>query len=367
MARPPSIELQLAGRRRRARYRADVAEPRSGAARGALVSGLERAGALTSLRVRDAFLQVPRELFLPGLPLRTVYRDEAIVTHQDARGVATSSSSQPAIMALMLDALSVEAGSRVLEIGAGTGYNAALLATLAGPRGRVVSVELDPETAAEACSALAAGGYAAEVVVADGRAGWPAGAPYDRIIVTASADEAPKAWHDQLVDGGLLVVPLRVGGAGVQAIPALRRDDAGFRSVAVLSGGFMPLRTRPDEKIERETLVEPPAGRPRWRPLGTKAPRWSLALYLAFELPPGRLAQGPAGIGVTGADGRSLALVTGGRVLDRVAAWGDPEPEELLVELLEEWHRRGEPTEAQLELSIRYEGRAAILEHRWLV
>src|SRR3989440_8507888 len=118
-----------------------------------LVRRLERGGTIWSPAVREAFLAVPRERFLPGRPLEQVYRDEAILTRRDAGGAPTSSSSQPAMMALMLEQLRLEPGQRVLEIGAGTGYNAALLATIVGPR-RVVSVELDPETAAEARDAL---------------------------------------------------------------------------------------------------------------------------------------------------------------------------------------------------------------------
>ena len=94
-------------------------------------------------RILDAFARVPRHLFLPGLPLDAVYADDAVVTH-DEGGVPTSSSSQPSLMARMLDQLEVGAGDRVLEIGAGTGYNAALMAALGAA---VTTVELQPEVA----------------------------------------------------------------------------------------------------------------------------------------------------------------------------------------------------------------------------
>src|SRR5918993_589471 len=126
-----------------------------------LVERLRRQGYLTDDRVADAFGEVPRENFLPEyadrLGLAAVYRDEAIVTRRDPETrLPTSSSSQPAIMARMLEMLDLRAGQRVVEIGAGTGYNAALLDRLVGPKGSVTSVELDREVAAPAREALLA-------------------------------------------------------------------------------------------------------------------------------------------------------------------------------------------------------------------
>ena len=104
--------------------------------------------------ILDAFARVPRHLFLPGVPLDGVYADDAVVT-RDEGGVPTSSSSQPSLMARMLDQLEVRAGDRVLEVGAGTGYNAALLATLGAA---VTTVELQPEVAEAAREHLGAAG-----------------------------------------------------------------------------------------------------------------------------------------------------------------------------------------------------------------
>jgi protein-L-isoaspartate(D-aspartate) O-methyltransferase len=111
-------------------------QSRSSELRAGLVRRLEAGGWIRSPRVREAFLATPRELFLPEFAAReglgAVYRDEAIVTKRARHGMPLSSSSQPAIMALMLEALEPADGMRVLEIGAGTGYNAALLAHLVG-------------------------------------------------------------------------------------------------------------------------------------------------------------------------------------------------------------------------------------------
>jgi protein-L-isoaspartate(D-aspartate) O-methyltransferase len=321
--------------------------------RRALVRRLERAGAISSPAVRDAFLEVPRERFLPGRALGEVYRDEAILTRRDRSGAPMSSSSQPAIMALMLERLNVEPGQRVLEVGAGTGYNAALLATIAGP-GCVVSVELDDETAAAAREALAA--YEVEVVTGDGREGWAPGAPYDRMIVTASAETVPRAWHDQLTEGGILVAPLRAGGGHPQAIPALRKEEDGFRSVSVLCGSFMPLRGGP---IAGRPDLIPPRGRARIRPFRSSGPRWALALYLALEAPEGSYVDGDGTFGIR--IGQNLALVTD----VGICAWGGSEAEELLERLLEEWRARGRPTESRLTITVRYDDERARIGHGW--
>jgi protein-L-isoaspartate(D-aspartate) O-methyltransferase len=214
------------------------------------VQTLWRDGLIRSSAVRDAFLEVPREFFVPEFAeregLAAVYRDESILTKRNVHGVPLSSSSQPAIMALMLEQLQLAEGMRVLEIGAGTGYNAALLSVLVGRRGRVISVDVDPEIARGARRALRGAGYKARVMVGDGREGFADAAPYDRIIVTASSDSVPVAWFEQLDPGGLLEVPLRLSASGAQAIPLLRKGRAGFRSTGVVAGGFMPLRSAGD-------------------------------------------------------------------------------------------------------------------------
>lgn len=150
--------------------------PSGRALRRQMVEQLEGDGCLTSPVVGRAFRSVPRERFLSEIAeregLERVYQDQAIVTAKDERGIPASSSSQPSMMASMLEQLDLRPGQRVLEIGAGTGYNAALLARIVGARGEVTSVELDPATARGARRGLASVKSPARVVRGDGHGGW---------------------------------------------------------------------------------------------------------------------------------------------------------------------------------------------------
>lgn len=166
-----------------------------------------------SERVAAVMRTVPRHVFIPQVTLEVTYSDSTVVTRRDSSGIVTSSSTGPGLMGVMLDQLGVDRGMRVLEIGAGTGYNAALLAGLVGPSGHVTSVEITPEVADEARGALAVAGVAnVEVVCGDGQDGYLPNAPYERIIATAGVWEIPQAWAEQLAPGGVLVAPLRIKG-----------------------------------------------------------------------------------------------------------------------------------------------------------
>jgi protein-L-isoaspartate(D-aspartate) O-methyltransferase len=212
-----------------------------------------REAAPAAERILDAFDRVPRHRFLPGVPLDAVYADDAVVT-RDEGGVPTSSSSQPSLMARMLEQLDVRPGDRVLEVGAGTGYNAALLAALGAA---VTTVELQPEVAAAAAEHLRGAGVEVRettaeagrdggavepgsvfVVTGDGAA--PPAGPYDRVIVTAGCWSIPGPLVDAVADGGILVAPLRIN--GVELVLPLRREGAALRGAGGIPCGFMPLR-----------------------------------------------------------------------------------------------------------------------------
>jgi protein-L-isoaspartate(D-aspartate) O-methyltransferase len=217
-----------------------------------------------STAVAAALGDVPRHLFLPGLPPESAYRDDAIVTKRDAGGQPISSSSQPAIMAIMLDQLDLAPGLRVLEIGAGTGYNAALMRHIVGGDGTVVSVDIDSEVAGQARDHLASAGYPdVTVVAADGAAGYPPSAPYDRVIATVGVSDLAPAWLDQLHPDGRIVVPLDVRGTPLAvafepADPAGPRETARghWRSVSLTPCGFMRMRG-PLAGPERTVLLAP--------------------------------------------------------------------------------------------------------------
>src|SRR5260370_29689494 len=143
-------------------------EPGAGVLRGGLVEAVRLKGCLCSPALAEAFGAVPRRLFIPHVPVEEAYRDCHIVTKRLPDGEAVSSCSQPYIMAVMLDQLDVRPGHRVLEIGAGTGYNAALLAHLVGAAGRVTTIDIDADTAAAAPAHLDAAGVANGRVVCRG-------------------------------------------------------------------------------------------------------------------------------------------------------------------------------------------------------
>ncbi len=207
----------------------------------ALVNELKKNGAIQSASTEAAIRAVLRHQFLPGTRLEDAYSNRAISVKQDSHGEWLSSSSEPAIMAIMLEQLGLKPGQSVLEIGAGTGYNAALMAHIVGESGRVVSVEIEPDLAEAAREHLAAAGFGqVQVVCADGWYGYPAGAPFDRIMLTVGAPDISPAWWRQLMPGGRLVLPLLLKGP-TKSIAFERVDDS-LASVSVRDCAFISLR-----------------------------------------------------------------------------------------------------------------------------
>lgn len=181
--------------------------------------------------VLAAMGRVPRERFMRIEPPEEAYADRAW-------GIDCGQTiSQPYMVALMTEALELSGGERVLEIGTGSGYQTAVLAELAG---RVISLERHEPLSLEAAAALCELGYGnVQLVVADGTQGWPAEAPYDRILVAAAAERAPAALLAQLAEGGLLVMP--IGPPGDQLLKRFRKTQDSIQSMDLTSCRFVPL------------------------------------------------------------------------------------------------------------------------------
>ncbi|OWJ54885.1 protein-L-isoaspartate O-methyltransferase [Pyrodictium delaneyi] len=176
-----------------------------------LVEKLVREGYIRSERVKRAMLRVPRELFVPEELRHMAYEDTPLpIGHGQT-------ISAPHMVAMMTEFADLEPGMRVLEIGAGSGYHAAVIAEVVAPSdlprdrwGHVYTVERIPELAEYARRNLDRAGYAdrVTVILGDGTKGYPPAAPYDRIIVTAAAPEVPKPLLEQLKPGGKIVIPI---------------------------------------------------------------------------------------------------------------------------------------------------------------
>jgi protein-L-isoaspartate(D-aspartate) O-methyltransferase len=167
--------------------------------------------------VLDAFRRVRRELFVPEELAAAAYEDRPVPI---AHGQVTT---QPSLVGQMVAALELRGGERVLEVGTGLGFQAAILGVLAGG-GRVWTVERFADLAEGAIANLAAAGVAnVTVVVGDGTLGWPEGAPYDAVVVAAAAPRVPAPLAVQLAEGGRLVQPLGPGGAELVTLLCKRR------------------------------------------------------------------------------------------------------------------------------------------------
>lgn len=211
--------------------------------RQALVAHLKSQEGLLDSTLEAAFLAVPRHIFLPDEALERAYSDEAIPIKRDPDSTILSSSSQPTMMALMLRQLRLREGDNVLEIGAGSGYNAALMQNIVGEKGNVTSVELDQGLAKQAALNLqkVSLGAVVNLVNADGAMGYAPRASYDRIIATVAIWDVPTAWERQLKPSGILVAPIWLESMQVSAAFTLQ-DDGSLYSRQNIPCGFIPLR-----------------------------------------------------------------------------------------------------------------------------
>lgn len=325
-----------------------------------LVEKLRGDGLLRDPEVERALRTVPRHLFVPDATLEHAYSDNAIPTHEEG-GIPISSASQPAIVAIMLQQLGVAPGMRVLEVGAGTGYNAALLAELVGPSGHVTTVDIGEEIAAEARAHVEAAGYPqVEVIAADGAGGWPANAPYDRIELTVGVSDITPAWYEQLADGGLMTLPLWLGVS--DASVAFRKRDGALFSESLAPCGFMRLRGSEQSATawvslgnglrlggeEADRLAEPVRAllttRPRWRPFRCDPAlmywlglRGLQLVVLSHETRRRRISRPRVRYGVyaEGADGPSLSVLAAR--LPMLISFGGEEAERRILAEADHW------------------------------
>lgn len=354
----------------------------------ALIDSLTASGALSDRRLVSAFRSVPRHFFVPlhgavttsGAPLdadraperwlEAAYADAPIVTQLDdgdaerGEGVPTSSCSAPGVVARMLEAAGLRDGDRVLEVGTGTGWTAALLAARLGDE-HVASVEIDPQVLEAARAGLVRAGRAPRTVHGDGEHGLAEGAPYDRVVATCAATRVPRAWIEQTVPGGLVVLPwTAMEGAGVLARLTVHGD--GSASGPFLGGlGFMPLRSqRPPPAAAPSAEAQPDETRllhggdpiaPLTRfatafPVTVMVPRWRMGLRPA-----------PGGTGrrlwLDSDDGRSWAQVVPAGTAWRAEQAGPRSLWDEVEAAREEWRSLGEPEPERFGLTVAADGR----------
>lgn len=346
----------------------------------ALADELRAWGVVQSDAIYRALCAVPRHVFIerfyrhaesgwaeahndPDAPergsLELIYAGGPVVTKLAGSG-PTSSASEVALVAHMLDLLDLEPGMRVLEIGAGTGYNAALLAELVGDGALVTSVEIQREVAEGARRGLTrAGQSGVRVVTGDGYAGAPENAPYDRVIVTVSAPEVAPAWVAQLAPGGRALVPLRHAGMDPLVLVEAPAGEILGR-VAGHSGfmgalGRMADRSAPDDPGDAPGETDPEPGAdarelPPWPDLRPDpdadplqgwwaTPHGGFWFYLGVRDGRTEMLEFPSAYGLVEPGSASRAVVEG----DRIVARGNEALLNALTSHHDDWRAAGAP------------------------
>ncbi|MFC0526987.1 protein-L-isoaspartate O-methyltransferase family protein [Phytohabitans kaempferiae] len=295
------------------------------------VDALCREGAITRPEVAAAFAAVPREAFVsegfqgregawvtPDAEgfLDAVYTNDVLVT-KVVGGRATSSSSQPSLMAAMIEALDLSPGTRVLEVGAGTGYNAALMSACGA---QVTTVDVQPDVVERAAAGLRAAGVSdVDLQLGDGYAGCPAGGPYDRVVVTVGVAGAAPRWLDQLAPGGFVLVPVRHAGHH-PVFRVARVGDGSVGAAAVCPAGFMPAAgplsapylgahplgsgPLPEPVLSRPARFDPPLDAFRYQDMWFAFGAWDART--TYAQPPGAVHGGCALLDEAGTGGATI-------------------------------------------------------------
>jgi len=200
-----------------------------------LIDGLVKAGIIEDARVRQAMMSVQRHIFVPERSREHAYIDRPL---DIGFGQTISAPHMVAIMASMLD---LRPGMRVLEVGGGSGYHAAVMAELVRPGGKIFSVETIKDLAETAKTNLARSGQAdiVEVIAGDGSKGLPEKAPFDRISVAAAAPDVPGTLIGQLAEGGIMLIP--VGSLLSQELIMVKKVDGRAVQMEICGVMFVPL------------------------------------------------------------------------------------------------------------------------------
>jgi protein-L-isoaspartate(D-aspartate) O-methyltransferase len=279
-------------------------------------------------RFRDAVTATPRHRFVhrfrisdgplrdsdarPVQDLPDIYSD-AVMRHVDTAGkLLLSSNSQPSYVLWLLHLLDLQPGQRVLEIGSGSGWLAAVMAHLVGESGHVTGIEIITELAEQSRADLAAVGVEnVTMLAADGTLGHAPGAPFDRVMITAATWDLPTVLFEQVAEGGRALIPVELRGGGCQ-VTVLRREGDRFVAERAVAGWFVPLRGLGQQRAE---LCQPLEKLPFWGEIGG-APNFRARLPLAV---------GPDGIAGSAVSAFRAYL---GRTEPDFTTFGDSEPRE---------------------------------------
>jgi protein-L-isoaspartate(D-aspartate) O-methyltransferase len=359
-----------------------------------------------SQETEQAYFATPRHLFVPRFRewgtaiwhhvtpdnleqhLGALYADRPLVLFGEDDNDLQSTISQPSFVLRMLDLLQLHPGQTVFELGAGSGWNAALIGHLVGLEGRVVGLEIIPEVAAMAANTIGSLGIQnVSIVTADGGDGFQAAAPFDRAVFTAGTYDLPRPFYDQLKEDGLLLSVIKIEGGG-DSLFLLRKTADHFESLHSMTCAFVQVRgkyqTAGFEPIVVEGLPEWSdwqrrevsrrrfwwGGRgPEWFAWGTLGIRFFLAIseptFRAFKTPPrGDGAPAEAYFGLYDKTHASLVIAKD----DWLVAYGNQVAMERLLDKVREWVELGMPTAASFRLRVLLrDERVPSAENQWTV
>lgn len=350
--------------------------PESARLREALIQRLTHANTLRNPRIAAALRAVPRHAFVPNSSVEHSYQD-TVIPVKYAGDEPRSTLSQPSAIVVMLEQLQLEPGMRVLEIGTGTGYNAAVLAALVGSKGEVTTVDIDEDLSTRASHILRRVGYSAvNVHAGDGFFGAREWAPFDRIELSVASESISPSWIEQLVDGGMLVGPIHV--KGLQFLtPAFRKHGPRLVSESVRACNFLPLRgsaavagatfrlpVRPELRFVWESPDEFPAGvlarvLRHEREVREEIPvAWAAAAYVLLTDEDALFAESEdrraRGVALLDRETESLASIisaSDGWGTAAVVVYGGDGAYKRLAASIDEWSRRGRPGIEDLRLT----------------